>query len=78
MYRVECYDQSAGRWYVIGGRVCRTSALEWIAGRRAKGLRAKYRVVKDQTPAEGIVEERLTGASVAQHLRGREEPCEPD
>jgi hypothetical protein len=57
MYRVECFDEGARRWYVIGGNVCRTSAHEWIAGRRAKGLRARYRVVKD-TPAADVRADR--------------------
>jgi hypothetical protein len=65
MYRVECFDEGARRWYVIGGNVCRTSAHEWIAGRRAKGLRAKYRVVKDQTPAETKAERERYEAAVA-------------
>jgi hypothetical protein len=47
MYQIECFDISAQRWYRVGGGVCRTVAYEWIAERRAKGLRAQYRVTKE-------------------------------
>lgn len=45
-YQIECFDITVNRWYIVWTTSSNWLAHEFVQGRKDKGLRAKYRIVK--------------------------------